>query len=396
MKKKILVIGAGKEQVDAIQRAKEIGYTVLASDGDPQAPGFAIADAAKVIDIEDIGQNLKWAQEEKIEGVLFYGALPKAIPTVLAIREHMQLPGLARHASSFSLNKLVQRKKFTEHKIRQPIYAVVKDEDSLIEEANSMGFPCLIKPIDNSLAKGLSMVLANDELVEAFRYAQINSKCEEFLVEECIAGQELTVEGFSMNGEHHILAISQKHRVEFTECASMQLTFPADISHEQEQEVIRLVRSALDVLKVDHSPTHSKVVLNPGGIKILEVNCYGGGLFIFSHIIKAVSGYDIVANWTRFCAGDAIEPIHIKRNGAVLKFYKSAPGRLVKVQGLEDAMKIEGIKTGLFYQEGEIVPPLKFDGDQAGWIIAAAPNREQALERVDRAYKTVQLTTVPV
>ena len=38
MKKKLLIIGAGNEQVEAIKKAKALGYHILVSDGDAGSP----------------------------------------------------------------------------------------------------------------------------------------------------------------------------------------------------------------------------------------------------------------------------------------------------------------------------------------------------------------------
>ena len=48
--KTVLFIGAGRHQRRAILRAKELGLRVVAVDRNPEAPGLAEADFAKVVD----------------------------------------------------------------------------------------------------------------------------------------------------------------------------------------------------------------------------------------------------------------------------------------------------------------------------------------------------------
>ena len=69
-KKKLLIIGAGLAQVDAILRAKTLGYYVLVSDGLEQAEGLKVADEARIIDVTDSKGNLSWAKERKIDAVV--------------------------------------------------------------------------------------------------------------------------------------------------------------------------------------------------------------------------------------------------------------------------------------------------------------------------------------
>ena len=49
--KTLLIISGGIEAADAARRAKEMGHTVVVSDRDPQAPGFAFADSCLIADV---------------------------------------------------------------------------------------------------------------------------------------------------------------------------------------------------------------------------------------------------------------------------------------------------------------------------------------------------------
>ena len=72
MKKKLLVIGAGFAQKNAILRAKALDYSVFAVDRDPQAAGLKIADETKIISVQNINRILTWAKELNIDGVISY------------------------------------------------------------------------------------------------------------------------------------------------------------------------------------------------------------------------------------------------------------------------------------------------------------------------------------
>lgn len=111
MRKRILVIGAGVAQKDAIVRTKKLGYEVCASDGSPHALGLKEANLSKIIDVKDVASNLAWAKKLRVEGVISY-ASDIALPTVLSIRETLGLPGLGRNPMEISLDKGRQRTLF--------------------------------------------------------------------------------------------------------------------------------------------------------------------------------------------------------------------------------------------------------------------------------------------
>ncbi len=392
MNKKILVIGAGIAQTDAIKRAKAIGYYVLASDGSPDAEGLRIAHEGRVIDVKDIEGNLRWAKQKKINGVLSY-ATDVSLPTVLAIRQALNLPGLGRIPLDVSLNKSEQRYRCQRVGVPQPIFEVVDDFKGLQLAAAGFKFPVVIKPVDNSGSRGVVVVYEKDQLENAFSFAINNSPKGLVIIEEFIEGTELTVEGFSVNGEHHILAISDKYKPDGLYRVATQLAYPAAITREQEMQVIELIKKTLDAAEVDNTPTHSEVILTSNGPKLVEIGCRGGGFYVFSRVVEAASGYDIVGNWTRFCASDPIEEVKSLKRGVVLRFYAASPGKLVEVKGLEEAQAMEGVDTDLYFKPGDIIPELQTDGSRTGWMIVCGCDRAQAVARADAVSETVKLKT---
>lgn len=392
MRKKLLVVGAGLAQADAIRKAKQLGYYVLASDGSSEAVGLKLADERRIIDVKDVNGNLVWAQEAGIDGIISY-ATDIALPTVLAIRERLNLPGLGRIPMEVSLDKSQQRERFRKAALSQPLFEVVDNYPAAEQAARSLGFPLVMKPVDNSGSRGVTLLHKASELSEAYKAACHFSVQGKIILEEYVEGTELTVEGISVNGRHFILAISDKFKPEGAYRVATQLAYPAAISAIQERQVIELITAALDAAEVDNTPTHSEIILTPEGPILVEIGCRGGGFYVFTRIVEVASGYDIVGNWTRMCAGDAIEEINTVKQGAVLRFYAAKPGRFLGVTGLEEARKIEGVETDLFLKIGDIIPELKTDGSRTGWMIVRGRDRSQAVARADRVSDMVKFET---
>jgi biotin carboxylase len=390
--KKILVIGAGVAQVAAIVRAREIGYHVFASDVSPEAIGLKAAHEGRVIDVKDIEGNLDWAREIKISGVLSY-ASDVSLPTVLAIRQDLGLPGLSRVPMEVSLNKAEQRNRYQKVSVPQPVFEIVDNLEDFEIAAKGFSYPIVVKPADNSGSRGVSVVYEEKVLPDSYFAAIKNSLMGKVIIEEFMEGTELTVEGFSVNGEHHILAISDKYKPKGSFRVATQLAYPAAITSDQEKEVITLIKKALDAAEVDNTPTHSEVIMTKYGPKLVEIGCRGGGFYVFTRVVEAASGYDIVGNWTRLCAGDpVVEPKPIKR-GVVLRFYAAAPGKLISVRGIEEAKAMKGVDTDLFLKPGDIVSDLKTDGSRTGWMIVRSANRDQAVAKADLVSKMVEFHT---
>lgn len=382
-------MGAGLAQVDAIRRAKQLGYRVLATDGSAEAPGLKVADEGRNIDVKDVEQNLNWARSAKIDGVTSY-ASDIVLPTVLAIREALGLPGLSRRPLEISLDKSKQRILFSQHGLQQPDFSIVTNIAELRNSASRLGLPLVVKPIDNAGSRGVIQVTDEPELDKAFERSVSNSKKGVVIAEQFIEGLELTVEGISIGGKHHILAISDKYKPDSPYRVATQLVYPAAISADVRMKVVDLITKAYEAMGVDNTPTHSEVIVSEEGPKIVEVSCRGGGFYVFTKVVEIASGYDIVGNWTRLCVGDSIEPVMIAQRGVVLRFFTAKPGKLVGVEGFDDAMSSSGVIGGLFINPGETVPELKTDGSRVGWIIARGKSRKEAVDLAHRVFAKVK------
>jgi biotin carboxylase len=67
---KLLVLGAGRQQLGLLRAARQRGVVVVAVDRDPAAPGFGLADRRALISFEDEPALHRLAEAERIDGVI--------------------------------------------------------------------------------------------------------------------------------------------------------------------------------------------------------------------------------------------------------------------------------------------------------------------------------------
>ncbi len=98
MAKTLLIVSGGIEAADAVKRAKEMGLTVVVSDRDPEAPGFAHADSCLIADVYGATETAAAAERysrkiRKIDGVICVAA--DAPVTVATVAQRLGLPGIS-------------------------------------------------------------------------------------------------------------------------------------------------------------------------------------------------------------------------------------------------------------------------------------------------------------
>ena len=93
--------------------AKELGLRVVAVDRNPEAPGLAEADIAKVVDFSDVAAVLKATGRINVDGVLTVSA-DRAVPVVAAVAEARGLPGIGVETAHLMTHKVAMRRRLAE------------------------------------------------------------------------------------------------------------------------------------------------------------------------------------------------------------------------------------------------------------------------------------------
>ena len=132
--KTILIISGGTESIFGIKRAKELGYFVVVTDGDPNAPGFKYADdciLASTYDIEDtLKKVIKYDEvKRKINGVICIASdVPK---TVAAIASYFNLISVPIEVARICSDKYEMKRFFRLKNIPIPWFKEISSLEDL-------------------------------------------------------------------------------------------------------------------------------------------------------------------------------------------------------------------------------------------------------------------------
>ncbi len=169
-----MIIGAGASQVVGIKTAKDMGLTVVVIDRDPNAPGMKLADVALPVDITDTKKAIEVARKYDVDGVLTQTDL--GVPTVGAIVDAMELPGVGSEVAYVSTNKVAMRERFKEFGVPSPKFEGASTLDEAYEAVKRIGFPVMIKAVDNAGSRGVTRLDSFDGLKNAFEDSLIYSR----------------------------------------------------------------------------------------------------------------------------------------------------------------------------------------------------------------------------
>lgn len=290
-KRKIAIIGASYLQDPLIKKARTMGLETHVFAWAAADVGEKSADFFYPISIKEKERILDKCREIGINGICSI-ASDLAVITVNYVAYHMGLIGNSLDNSVKATNKAVMRREFALRGDPSPRNICIHEDDSLSNL--DLDYPLIVKPIDRSGSRGVSEINDVFALKEAVELARKNGFENEILIEEFVKGKEYSVECISYEGEHRLLAVTEKYTTgapHFIETGHMQ---PADICDEMLIKVERVVFHALDTLEISYGASHSEIKIDGEDIKIIEIGARMGGDLIGSSLVSVSTGIDFV------------------------------------------------------------------------------------------------------
>jgi len=396
--KRLLVLGAGPAQLGLLETAHERGLHVIAVDRDPHAPGFRFADRRAIVSVEDEPAIDRLATAERVDGVVAPGIdFPVAIAARIAARLGIRHP-LDPPTAQVATSKLRQRERFAEAGVPHARYRVCASLAEATEAARSVGFPCVVKAPDLQGQKGLGLVQDEAALGDAFDNARGMARSSVVLVEELVAGPELTVNAFSVDGRFHPLTITDRVLADPPAFGvALAHVWPTEQPPEVLLEVIRVAEAAAAAVGVENGPTYTQVLLGEGGPRVGELAARLGGGHD-AELCEAATGVHLnrvtvaAALGERLYDGAFVPDEQV--GGACVRFLVPEPGVLESVEGLDAAERSTGVIWVRSYrQPGHEFGELRRGADRAGAVLAVGDSRKEAVARAERAASRIRFLT---
>ena len=233
----------------------------------------------------------------------------------------------------------------------------------------------VVKPAAAQGQRGLEIVEPGGDLRAAVEAAQAISRDGRALCEEFVEGPELTVNAFLDGGRFVPLTVTDRERALAFGVATAHI-YP---SRHPVTEVVAAAEAGCRALGLSAGPSYTQVLLAPAGPRVMEVAARLGGGHD-AELCAAALGVDLSAAAVRTALGRSPGPLTPKKDrAAVVRFLVAPAGRLVRVDGLEDARALPGVELAHVYRmPGALLGPLLRGPDRAGFVLATGTTRGEA------------------
>lgn len=397
----ILIVCGGLLQVPAVKIAKEMGLKAIVTDANPEAPCMKIADEPVILDIYDEQGHIQLVdrlkQKYNLLGVFTEGANTEV--TVAAAANAAGLPGIPVEVARKCKNKNLTRRAFDEHGLTQIKWAEPRSEEEAVKMAETLGFPLVVKPVDNTTSRGMSRIQRSQDLPKAYRRAISSSKSKSVIMEEMCTGPEQSVEIiFDESGGCQNLNIVDRLFSYNTYSVETGHVNPTCLDSEAQEKIYRLARDAASAIGLRFGVFKADTMVTEKGPVILEVTARLSGGFDCQSTTPLSSGRNFIKAAMHLAIGRKIDPEDLRRkwhkhSACICPFPK--PGRIEKITGLDEARSFPGVKeVYLRFKEGDVIPEYADGGTRPAFVISQADSREQAIKAAENGCKLLKFETV--
>lgn len=390
--KRLFIVGASVLQLPAIRRAKELSYYVGVADYNPKAVGVPFADEYyNVSTIDEQGIN-EAAKRFEADGIMTL-ATDMPMRSVAYACERLCLTGISYDTAIKATDKGEMIKAFEAYGVDHPWYYIVADKEALEKIKNRITYPCISKPTDNSGSRGVSLIENEWELENAVRYSRENGRKGGVIIEEYLTGQEVSVEIMAMDGDVHVLQVTDKITTGAPHFVEMGHTQPSRLPHNDVEAIKNLAIRAAKSVGIDNGPAHVEIMLTKSGPKMIELGARMGGDCITTHLVPLSTGIDMVEATIRVSLGE--KPNIGKRfdKGSAIRYFRMPTGVIERIEGTEEARAIPGVVDVVFTKTvGEHAGEISSSTDRVGFVIAQGKDADEAERICEKAIGAITIT----
>jgi biotin carboxylase len=364
----------------------------------PHLAGWTAVDAADASALCAAARRV--ASSREISGVICYDEaliLPAA-----HVVDALGVPGMSPESVRRCRDKLATRRALARAGVPQP---GAREAATLAEAraaADQLGYPVVLKPRGLGASQGVVLVNHPDRLDDAWITA--TSACHpgvptyrSVLVEECVVGPEISVDGYVAGGRYEILFLAHKYLALapfFEEIAHIVDAADPLVEAPDLRAVLETTHAALGI---DRGMTHTEIRLTASGPRVIEVNGrLGGDLIPF--VGRQATGVDPGSVAASIATG-GFPAVRATRSGCVgIRFcYPPEDCRVTSISVPLPDPSIGLIAAAALAPPGsEVRLPPRGYAERHAHVICEGRDRRQCASRLAAAAARVELVWEPL
>lgn len=430
MNKKILIV-TGSDYTQQVYHAfsdiKALGHELyLLSDGS-FSPKDGFFEAHYTYDLRRTREVLEFMRAKKLhfDAVAIKTSEWLTPLTALLCKEYA-CPGNTPLTAFICRSKYHMRRRLEEAALPIPKFRLARNFDELEAAVKAIGIPCVAKPVGGNASYGTFMLrdkgdlkylrenyersieylkmMSVDQDIFAFSPDEMDllgvtdhvNMVTDYLVEEFMAGEEVSVDTISQNGKSTVMGIAYQERMKPPYFVQLAEVMPYVCEDSFSRDIESLAIRTVEALGITDGPAHTELMLTPEGLKIVETGCRIGGDNIHDAVYQT-TGYNLMLEALMTALGERRDyDMSFKCHTAMRYILPTLKGTIKKVhvpQSVRDDASVTEIVIDCKAGDTVDTPPRNFDF--LGYVQVRGETPELAKQNLDRALEMIDIVIEP-
>ncbi len=392
-KKRIMILGAGRGQVELIKASKKLGYETVVASIKGNYPGFKYADYISYVDITSKSDVLKSAKGYNIDAIAT-SCMDTAIATLGYVCDEYNLTGLNSLSAEISGDKLLMKNAFIENGVNTAKYLKINSEKELEEVVNKLQLPLIVKAVDLQGSRGINIVNTIDELSQAYKRTMAETSKDFCIIEEFIDGYEFGAQAFVSNGE--VLYVLPSGDITYTGVTKVPVGhyMPLELENDINNQIEENVKKAIKAVGLDNCAVNVDMIIKDGKIYIIELTGRVGAncLAELSSIYYGVDVYTMIA---LTAMGEDVKKYFLENKksptACYAKMLMSDKTGVIKSIKNNNSPNPDIAEVTFFVKEGDIVNKFTNSRDCIGQIIVKGKDISTCEKLIDEVIANLEI-----
>ena len=400
--KKLLVLGGVAMICELVEDAKRRGAYVIVADYYPDSPAKKIADEAWLVSTPDTEALAEKCIEAGVDGVISAFDDFNVICSQ-KLSERIGKPFYAtKNQVEITMDKVNFKRLCRENHVPStPEFEL--DEELSRKRLDKIKYPVIIKPVDSSGARGITICSSEEELIEAHKDAMRMSKKGNVILEKYLVGDEIGVNYVLQDGDIHVSVIHDRYMQKGDGkhvCLPVAYVYPSKYTKKYLETENQLVIDMFKSIGMKNGTLFLQGCVDDGTCYFYEMGYRLNGAKQYQILNKLcgfnpmqmIVNYSLTGKMEEKSIAHLVNP-ELPKTCCTLSIL-AKPARVDKIVGLDEISKFEEIVAiTQWYREGDVIAPeaLGTQKQIAMRITLEAENTQRLADVINRVYEVLDV-----
>jgi biotin carboxylase len=321
--------------------------------------------------------------------------------TVAGVAAALDLPGIPIESARLAADKLAMKEAFRRASIPIPWFRAIASLDELNAVVHDRGYPLVLKPVDGRGARGVLRLTEATDLAWAFSHASSQSRRGAVMIEEYLAGPQISTEGLLVSGEGTTCGFIDRNYEHLDRFAPYIVENggeqPSALASPAQRRIAATAMAAGRAIGLTSGSVKGDLVWTDRGPYVIEVAARLSGGWMSTDQVPLGSGVDLIGSAIRLALGEQVPAEDLRprwHRGVAIRYFFPPPGRVTAIDGAEAFTGVPWVhRLGFFVRRDEIVQPVTDHTRRAGFVITTGATREEAVARACSVVDAIAIRT---